>query len=188
VIHEVFTAMPKKPEDVRTTFPPDLAEKLLQQVKRAGRPERDLAAVMRWLAYEWLDKGGTRAVLARLDEINERLGALEARVAALIDQPEGGSGEGPGEGPQTRRSHGLDDLTRRILDHLASIADEHGVTPQVSAQAIGQSVALGQEKPTMKRVLSRIRKLIDMNMISIEEESGGQGGRRYRVSAGWSRD
>jgi len=180
-VREVSVAMPKKHSESRPVFPGDLAEELLRVAKRRKRPETDLSPLLHALAREWIKGGSFRRREEELREITNRLVAVEdqlrALTEALVDAPS------PAVGKQTRKvsSGKLDNLSLRVLEHLTTIADDEGVTPQVTAKEIAAKIGRPGDKPTSKRVMSRIEKLITMGLVTIEEDSGGRGGRRYRV-------
>lgn len=171
----------KKEEDPRTVFPRDLREELLRVAQERGRPEEQISPLLRALAREWIDKGTYRRREEELQEITDRLSAVEdqlrALTEALVDAP------APSSAAQVRKvsSTKLDNLARRVLEHLTTIADEERVTPRITAQEIAAQIARQGDQPTGKKITERIKKLLAMGVVTIEEDSGGRGGRRYRI-------
>ncbi|MDK2973208.1 MAG: hypothetical protein PWP23_2963 [Candidatus Sumerlaeota bacterium] len=168
--------MPKKPSESRPVFPGDLAEDLLKVAKRRKRPETDLSPLLQALAREWIDKGSYRRREEELQEITDRLSAVEDQLRAITSPS-------PALIKQTRKSTSakIDNLAHRVLEHLTTIADEERVTPRITAQEIAAQIARQGDKPTGKKITERIKKLIAMGVVTIEEDSGGRGGRRYRI-------
>lgn len=166
--------MPKKSSESRPVFPGDLAEELLVVAKKMKRPETDLSPLLQSLAREWIKGGSFRRREEELREITDRLSAVEdqlrALTEALVDAPSSAVSK------QTRKvsSGKLDNLSLRVLEHLTMIADDDRVTPRITAQEIAAQIARQGDQPTGK-------KLIAKDLVSIEEDSGGRGGRRYRI-------
>jgi hypothetical protein len=173
--------MPKKSSESRPVFPSDLAEELLVVAKKRKRPETDLSPLLQALAREWIKGGSFRRREEELHEITDRLVAVEdqlrALTEALVDDPS------PAVSKQTRKvsSGKLDNLSLRVLEHLTTIADDDRVTPRITAQEIAAQIARQGDQPTGKKITERIKKLIAKDLVSIEEDSGGRGGRRYRI-------
>lgn len=169
---------PKKEEDPRVVFPSDLGKELLQVARDRGHPESKISPLLRALAQEWIDKGSYRRREEELQEISDRLGSVEDQLRtltqALVDSPSVTTKE-------KRVPSTLDNLTRRLLDHLVAIADEDGVTPRVTTKEIASKIGRSGDQPTAKQVSERVKKLIAKGLVLIEEDSGGRGGRRYRI-------
>jgi hypothetical protein len=180
-VHEVSVSMPKRPNESRPPFPGDLAEELLRVARERGRPESDLAPLLQALAREWIEKGSYRRREEELEEILDRLSAVEDQLRAYSDRLAAPPSRYVVEEDKKTMPVKLDNVARRVLDHLTSIADEDGITPKVSRELIAMKVGRPRDNPTGKQITMRIDKLIAMGFISIEEDSGGGGGRRYRV-------
>lgn len=171
---------PKKKDDHRPVFPGDLAEELLRVARERSRPESDLSPLLQALAREWLQEGSYRRREEEIEVITDRLSAVEDQLRSLTEglivAPS------PSVAAQARKvPPTLDNLTRRVLEHLTTIADDEGVTPQITGKMISSKIGRPGDKPTSKRVMARIEKLITMGLVTIEEDSGGRGGRRYRI-------
>lgn len=173
--------MPKKSSESRPVFPGDLAEELLVVAKKRKRPETDLSPLLQSLAQEWIKGGSFRRREEELREITDRLVAVEdqlrALTEALVDAPATSSAAQARKVSSTK----IDNLARRVLEHLTTIADEERVTPRIAAQEIAAQIARQGDQPTGKKITERIKKLLAMGLVTIEEESGGRGGRRYRI-------
>jgi hypothetical protein len=173
--------MPKKPSESRPVFPGDLAEELLRIAKRRKRHETDLSPLLQTLAREWIDKGSYRRREEELGEITGRLAAVEEQLrvltAALVESPSPSAFTQPKKASAAK----LDNLARRVLGYLAEIVDEDRVTPRVTAPEIAAKIARQGDQPTGKKITERIKKLLALGLVTIEEDSGGRGGRRYRV-------
>jgi hypothetical protein len=174
--------MPKKPSESRPVFPGSLAEDLLRVAKKRERPETDLSPLLQALAREWIDQGSFRGREEELAVITARLSAVESQLRALtealVDAPSSSVA------PHIRReTPTLDNLARHVLQYLRMIANDDGVTPQVTAKEIAKHISGSEDKPTVKQVLGRVDKLIVLGKITIEVESGGRDGRRYRVES-----
>lgn len=172
---------PKKEEDPRIVFPHDLGEELLRVAHEREHPESKLSPLLRALAREWINQGSFRGREEELQEITDRLDAVEHQLRALTEAL--GDAPSPSAAEQVLKvsSAYLDNLTNRVLEYLTTIADDGGVTPQITAKEIARQLRGSEDKPTEKQVLGRIKKLLDMQRVTIEIESGGRGGRRYRI-------
>ena len=175
--------MPKKPNESRPVFPGDLAEELLRVSKKRKRSETDLSPLLQALAREWIDQGSFHRREEELRQITDRLVAVENQLRALTEGLL--NAPSPSAAAQARKVSPtkLDNLARRVLEHLDEIADDEGVTPQVTAKEIVTQIARPGDEPTEKQIMGRIDRLIDLGKITIEVESGGRGGRRYRVES-----
>lgn len=176
--------MPKNVHESRPTFSTDLKEKLLEVARERGRPETDASPLLEALAREWIEKGSYRRREEELELITCRLDAIEGRIRELAGLIAGAASRPTIDENQRAVPVTLDNLAARILEHLTSIADADGITPQVSADNIADGTKRPGDRATAKRIMSRIDKLLALRLISIEEDSGGGGGRRYRISGG----
>lgn len=172
---------PKHDEDPRVVFPSDLGKELLRVASERGHPESKLSPLLRALAREWIENGSYLCREEELGEITNRISSVEDQLRILVDRI--GETQPPPGTEQSKKTSvsKLDNLTHRILEHLTEIADQDGVTVRVTAQDIAAKIARQGDQPTEKKVRERIKKLIAKGLISIEEDSGGRGGRRYRI-------
>lgn len=171
---------PKREEDPRIVFPYDLGQELLRIAQEREHPESKLSPLLRALAREWIEKGSYRRREEELVEIADRLSAVEDQLRALTEALIVSSPSSVAAQPKTMTS-ALDNLARRLLDHLIEIADDLGVTPQVTGKMIATRIGRPGDHPTVKEVMDRIDKLLALGMITVKQDSGGRGGRRYEI-------
>jgi uncharacterized protein (DUF2267 family) len=179
----VSAIVPKRPTDSRPTFPADLRDDLLRVARERGRPETEISPLLEALAREWIEKGSFQRREEELQEISTRLDDVENQLHALTRII---GNRSPASAPTVEQTTKvstatIDNLTQRVLHHLMEIADESGVTTRVTAQQIAAAVALKGDETSGKKITERVKKLIAKGLLSIEEDSGGGGGRRYRV-------
>lgn len=180
-VGEMSVPMPKRAGESRPTFSAELRGHLLRVARERGRPETEISPLLEALAKEWIEKESYRRREEELQEITERLAAVEDQLRALIEAPVNVPSHFVFMETRKATSAKLDNLARRVLDFLVGIADEDHVTPRISAKEIAAKIARQSDQPTGKKITERIKKLVALRLVAIEEESGGGGGRSYRI-------